>query len=121
MILAVAAEQLPQVYKQVDGLCCVTSIDYWYDEPLTSNVIEQDVTPAAKVKGGMTLVEQILHHAHRKDGVSRKDLKEIATQYGFNVRSISPTLAKLTKEKRIVRTGKGVYGIPAAGRNLVKK
>jgi hypothetical protein len=57
----------------------------------------------------MTLVEQILHHARREGGVHRKDLKAIAQQYGFNVGSISPTLVKLVKGKKIKRIGKGIY------------
>jgi hypothetical protein len=119
---AVTAENLPYVHSVLASAGSVTSIEKWYDEPQTSTLPigeaessnETDLLvageqPAGKVKGGQTLIEQILHHAKREGGVTRKELKDIAAQYGFNVGSVSPTLVKLVKDRKVKRIGKGVY------------
>jgi hypothetical protein len=71
--------------------------------------MEDAPVTSAKVKGGQTLVDQILHHGRREGGVTRKELNTIAAQYGFSIGSVSPTLVKLVATKKIKRTGKGVY------------
>jgi hypothetical protein len=124
--MAVSAERLPQVHSAVMGLASVTEISHWYDDwkdaPETlvdaaGNTLagSQDSpamedTPAEKVKGD-TLVNRILQRAARKTGVTRKELKAVAIDSGFNVGSVSPTLVKLIKDKKILRIAKGVYAI----------
>jgi hypothetical protein len=111
VVLAVLAENLPQVHKVLEGLAAMPEISHWYDEPQTLKMEDAPAMEDApvEVKGGHRLVEQILHHAKRTGGVTCKELKGIAARSGFNVGSVSPTLVKLVKDKKIKRIGKGVY------------
>lgn len=121
MVLAVLAENLPQVHKALEGLAAVPEISHWYDEPQTttqpvSEGTAIDATACEAVRGTLggkrpSLINEILRLASHKDGVSRAFLKEAAAGYDppFNVGSISPTLVKLCKEKKLKRVSKGVY------------
>ncbi len=113
------AEQLPQVHKAVERLAALVDIQHWYDpEPL--GVAPQADAPAMGDVPGTnaklvyqrpSLVDEILRLASHPGGVTRAFLKEAAAGYSppFNPGSISPTLVKLMKDKRIKRTGSGVY------------
>ena len=98
------------------GFGSAYGLEAMYTEPQTigeaessneTDLLQAGESKITKVPGGATLVDQILHHAKR--GVTRKELNGIAEQYGFNTGSVSPTLVKLVKAKRIFRIGKGVY------------
>ena len=73
--------------------------------------IEQEASLAAP-QPKKSLVDLILLYADFGEGVSRKYLKTIASENGFNVGSLSPTLVKLIKAKKIKRIGKGMYQTP---------
>jgi hypothetical protein len=72
-------------------------------EPMTGDPIQE------KPHGGHTLVGIILRHSCQEGGLSRGELECLASTYHFSLGSISPTLVKLMKQKRIKRIGKGVY------------
>ena len=124
--MAVAAEYLPTVYQAVHNHAHIDSVEHWYDDPVPvgeaesateTNLLEAGETdfstkvyPEASAKlPSLTLVDIILKYAKTKGGVSRKFLKGLAEQNGFNTGSVSPTLVKLAASKRIFRIGKGVY------------
>ena len=106
-------EQVAEFVSLYQGNCYQPLVIKTLDEPqeviVHENVPEGGGHAAVGEGPSRTLIEHILHHACREGGINRKELKNIAVQYGFNVGSVSPTLVKLMKARRLKRIGKGVY------------